>query len=451
MSDLFVAVLAPERATTGLIRGTYALGTLSFPGTTLEAFSTALTEMTVDGEGAVVAQTRVHERRNVEEGVEGMTRMIGVKGSYTLNPDGTGGMFIGDNASDLFVSTDGEILLAVSGAADRREITVGVRNETGAIDGNYWVAEMLLDTEIAGATRVSSSVGAARSSPAGRMYLSQRLVADERWRNLTAMNLYNTGTGGWGQIGPTLEDGLVNFASGRRAFIAAQVGPPGTITHLQGLMVGYRMPIPTGSGLFLSPHGISGVISDLPPTSPQTRGAEVVLHGAGFAEQSAEARDEWPTELGGIRVTVNGTRAALGQVGSDRIRLRIPDGEAGAAAFVVQKGGLESNSVSVDLAQSAPAIVAQDGSSGELAAMETVGANDEVAILAAGIRADASVTAFIAGRGARVLSVSAGPHAGLSRITLKAPPSLPFAPTAPLALAADDGFTCLLSVPLKKR
>jgi uncharacterized protein (TIGR03437 family) len=253
-------------------------------------------------------------------------------------------------------------------------------------------------------------------------------------------------------MGPEAMENQINFAVGRQAFVAAQVGNAETITHLHGILVGFRMPEPTGTGLFLSPHGVTNTTARLPPTAPLSPAQEVQLNGAGFAEVNGTAGDTWPTQLNGIRVTVNGTAAALGEVGSSSIRMRIPEETTGPTAeFIVHKGSSQSNSVIVDLTTATPTIVSRDGSGGGPALMEAAGVNEEVTFLATGIGKGVPVLAFLAGRPVRVLSVAEEPKPGLFRVTIRTPSSLPLTPSAALALASHDAFTCLVDAPLKTR
>jgi uncharacterized protein (TIGR03437 family) len=349
----------------------------------------------------------------------------------------------------MFVSADGDLLVTFSAGPGVREISVGLRLGGAPLDGNYWVGEMLLDTEIAGAVRVTSSVGAMRSEGA-RLVFSQRLNRAERWRNVTAVNAFEIRGDGLGQIGPAIEDGVVNLAAGDRGFIAAQVGAVDSVGHLHGLLLGYRMPAVTGSGLFLSPHGVLNATARLPPTAPVSRGAIVVLHGTGFAEQNATAEGAWGDELAGIRVTVNGTPAAVGAVTPERITVLVPHNINGDVAnFRVEKGSSQSNQVAVELAGASPVIVSQDGSGLGAARSDELSPNEQVSFLASGIPEGQSLTAYVAGRAAQVLSVSAGPEAGVVLITVRTPASLPAAGYVPLALAAADAFTCLTDAPVK--
>ena len=340
----------------------------------------------------------------------------------------------------MFVSPDGEILIAFSAAAGFREISVGLRLSAAQLEGNYWVGEMLLDTEIAGAVRVTSSIGAVRSE-GPRLLFSQRLNAAERWRNTTALNRYETRGNGFGQMGPAIEGDVVNFAFGDRGFIGAQVGVVDSISHLHGVLLGFRIPAVSGTGLFLSPHGVLNATAKLPPTTPVSAGASVLLEGTGFSEQSATAEAPWPAELAGIRVTVNGAAAAVGAVTPDRITARIPESVTGdVAIFRVHKGTSQSNEVAVDLGAASPVVVSQ---------MDAIAPDEQISVLAAGIREGVSIRAWVAGRPVQVMSVSPGPETGLIRISLRTPLSLPSGASVPVAIAAGDAFTCLADAPVK--
>ena len=449
ISDLFVAVPAAEGAGNGRLRGRYGVASLSILEFVSGTLTTSLSEMDFDGQGALTAHQRLHDRRDVIAGVKGLTRLLDTAGAYNVGADGAGELALGDRRSRMFVSPDGEILIAFSAAAGAREISVGLRLAGSRLEGNYWVGEMLLDTEIAGSVRVTSSIGSVRSD-GSRLLFSQRLNAAERWRNTTALNRYETRGDGFGQMGPAIEGDLVNFAVGDRGFIGAQVGLVDSVTHLHGVLLGFRMPAVSGTGLFLSPHGVLNATAQLPPATPVSAGAVVLLQGTGFSEQSATAEEPWPAELAGIRVTVNGVDAAVGAITPERITARIPDSVTGdVALFRVHKVGSQSNEVAVELAGASPAVVSQDGSGTGIARMDAIAPNEQISILAAGIREGGPIRAWVAGRSVQVLSVSAGPETGLVRITVRTPPSLPSGASVPLAIAAGDAFTCLADAPVK--
>jgi uncharacterized protein (TIGR03437 family) len=192
--------------------------------------------------------------------------------------------------------------------------------------------------------------------------------------------------------------------------------------------------------------------AQLPPTTPVSPGSAALLHGTGFADQTATADGTWPAELAGIRVTVNGAAAAVGAVTPDRITVRIPESVTGeVASFRVHKGSAQSNEVAVELAAASPAVVSQDESGFGVARMDPIAPDEQISVLATGVRESMPVRAWIAGRPAQVLSVSAGPEPGVVRIDLRSPPSLPSIASVPLAIAAAEAFTCVADVPVKSR
>jgi hypothetical protein len=243
---------------------------------------------------------------------------------------------------------------------------------------------------------------------------------------------------------------VINFVTGDGGFIGAQVGAVDSITHLQGLLLGVRMPEISGKGLFLLPHGVLHAASQFPPTTPVSPGSLVVLRGAGFTDQSATADGTWPVELAGVKVTVNGVAAAIGAVAPEHITARIPDDlTGGTATFRVEKADAKSNEVAVELAAASPAVVSEDGTGTGAVRMEAIAPTEQFSFLATGVREGQQIAAYVGGRPAQVLSVSSGPEAGIVRIAVKAPPSLPPGAFIPLAIAAADGFTCLADAPVK--
>lgn len=88
------------------------------------------------------------------------------------------------------------------------------------------------------------------------------------------------------------------------------------------------------------------------------RGSLATVFGANLATSTAQAdRIPLPSNLGGVSVTVAGTSAPVFYVSPTQINFQVPyETPAGAAGVVVTRDGVQSNSVTVNVADAAPGI-----------------------------------------------------------------------------------------------
>ena len=449
VADLFIAVRAPvESAGPVRVQGTYSGARISFEKASLEGIGTEFLELLADGNGSLEGNSIAHI------GVEKSVNLTAAApGQYRIDADGSGTLTYGSLPSPLatFLSADGNVIIGFSTADSHRDLFVALRPSESRSGDTFWMAEMLLDAEIAGAVRFTSSVGALRSNWTGQALVSQRLNAADPLRNLTAVQSVEVSPQGIGQIGPFPESGRKNLAVGARSFLSAEVGAPDAISFRHGISFGILVPaFPPASGVFVLPLGVLNSISLAPPTAPVAPGAMVSLFGSGLASATIQADSTaWPEELGGVKVTVNGVPATLGAVSTSQINLLIPAGVTGpTATFIVENGSARSAPVTAPLEQASPAIVTRDGSGFGLAAMEPIAAGREVTFLIAGISATTPVKVYFAGRPAEVLSISGGPSPGLRQVRVRVGPSTLSGPSVALSVAAGNMFTCQVDAPV---
>jgi hypothetical protein len=450
-ADLFIAVRAPAGgAAPARVEGAYAGARLTFEKTSHDGIGTEFLEFVADGngslEGSIIAHTGVEKSVN---------QAAALSGQYRVEADGSSTLVYSSLSSPLtaFLSADGGTMIGFSAGGSHRDLFVALRPAESVLSDTFWMAEILLDAEIAGAIRFTSSVGALRGGHAGQAIVSQRLNASEPLRNLTAVQSFEMNPQGIGQMGPFPESGRRNFSVGAGRFLSAEVGPPGAVSFRHGISFGILAPtFPGGSGPFVSPLGILSSISLAPPTAPVAPGAMVSLAGAGLAPATVHAGSPvWPEELGGVKVTVNGVPAALGAVSASQINLLIPSGIVGTTAtFVVETGGVKSASVTAPLEPASPAIVTRDGSGAGLAAMEPIAPEHEAVFFVSGISNTTPVKVYIAGRRAEVLAISDGPLPGLRQVRIRVGPSALIGQSAPLSVAAGNVFSCLVDAEVRQ-
>jgi uncharacterized protein (TIGR03437 family) len=307
---------------------------------------------------------------------------------------------------------------------------------------------LLADNEIAGAVRLESSLGGLEPDGTGSVRLSQRLSANEPWRDVTAVNYAAAGDNGSAQLGPFLEDGKSNLAIGSTAFVCAEVGATGSNHRMHGLWFGVRAsPAPD--------FAVRNAASLAPAAAPLSPAELVTLKGAGLANDAAN-----------VRVTINGMASALLGVTPDQINLQAPAVLGGDSAIItVRQGDAAAKTVTVALSQASPGIFTQNGSGvglvaishldGTLVSGDSPAAPGEtVTVLVTGLRAPApaaaSLQAYIGEYPAAVLSVDAVPAmAGVYSVQLVVPAQAPSSNAAPLALGNADALTSMVDIAIQ--
>ena len=153
----------------------------------------------------------------------------------------------------------------------------------------------------------------------------------------------------------TSAPGHVNVAATGQTFATSGVDTFDSSSY--ELYFGVRVPAQSGPGVFLHPQGIFNAASSAPPGSPISPGGFLTLYGTGLAAQQATASIPFPTMLGGVQVSVNGTPAPVYYVSSTQISAVAPYSLTGSTAtVVVTVNGAKSNAVVVPLAPTAPGV-----------------------------------------------------------------------------------------------
>jgi uncharacterized protein (TIGR03437 family) len=123
----------------------------------------------------------------------------------------------------------------------------------------------------------------------------------------------------------------------------------GTLPYL-GVSVALQAPALTGSGVYLNPMGVANSASSAPFTAGISDGELITLYGSGLASRTVVASQvPFPTTLGGVQVSINGTLAPIYYVSSTQISVIVPYELANAtvAAIQVTNNGVASNTVTV--------------------------------------------------------------------------------------------------------
>jgi len=131
---------------------------------------------------------------------------------------------------------------------------------------------------------------------------------------------------------------------------------------------GVAIPVLTGSGVFVNPQGIVNSANNAPAGDAISPGEFIAIYGSGLAAATAQATAlPFPTLLGGVTVSINGTLAPIYFVSAGQINCIVPYGVANpsgaqTATITVTSGGIVASPVTVALAATSPGVFTVDNS-----------------------------------------------------------------------------------------
>jgi uncharacterized protein (TIGR03437 family) len=362
--DMLVAISAPAQpVSNSLLSGPYWVSSLELPNASAAYIRDANVKLTADGAGGFKETTVTGQANNLGNAL--LSQTTGPM-TYGVAPDGTGNLLIApgtglnnnsqviEGSKNMYFSADGNYFIGGSTAAGGHGLVVGVRayfnGATNASwNGLYFAAGMRYDTA---PPRLASVVGSVNATSLGSVW-SRRTRQSDGLFDATPLITYALGSDGGGNY--TSAQGKVDVAVNGQTFATSGVDVVRSSSY--ELYFGVRMPPQSGTGVFLHPQGIYSAASFAPAGAPVSPGEFVTLFGSGFPAQSSKAAIPFPTTLGTVQVTVNGTAAPVYAVSSAQISAVVPNGVTGqTATFVVTVGGVKSNAVDVPLALTSPGI-----------------------------------------------------------------------------------------------
>lgn len=368
---LLIAVRAAEGLSTAILRGNYGAAYLAIRNSAAPGLVTAFAQFSADGDGKFSRFTLTGHAASIDDVVRREERP---EAAFELAADGTGLARFGAGSDSingdlrLAASPDGGVVLGWSAGAAHPALMIAIRkNPESAVfsfRGRYWIAEAAAENSFVyqQSTRWFSAAGSMASGANGHAFFSQRLRTNAEVTHVTTSNQYRVGTDGRHSLAPKLGgvDAPDNFAFNESAFVSAQVGVPGQLSLNHGLLVGIAQP-----------PGLLRIVNAAAPSyteSPLSPGALLSIAGPGFAIAAAETvpatASEWPTELGGVRVRINGIDAPLASVTPDIIQFQCParlDGSGPATVEVLIKGEVTHTLRAAARAASSPGVFTPDG------------------------------------------------------------------------------------------
>ena len=366
--DLLVAIPAPATGSPVTFSGSYNAVNLEFPGATSANARNAIFNLATAASGTLFTVNVNGHAANINGGAPTTQRVDGA--SYVTNPDGTGSLNFGASSTanllsgskNLYVSADGNVILAASTAPGSHDFLIGVKALAGATNAtwsdsgksHFWASGVRFASGASPA--LLGYAGSLAAGGAGSVTWSKRIKTPGQANlDYTAVSSYTLQADGSG-AGPQALTRMALGAAGN-VFVTAAIDALDPLAFEIG--VGLRMYSVSGTGVFLSPQGVVNGASFAPAGNPIAPGEFLALFGSGLAKSQQQSPLPYPTGAGlnGVTVLINGKPAALYFVSPGQINCIVPYATQGSTAtIVVNNGGVNSNAVTVPLAATSPGL-----------------------------------------------------------------------------------------------
>jgi uncharacterized protein (TIGR03437 family) len=362
--DLLIAIPAPAQSVSNqTMSGVYWISSLEFPNGTAANIRDANFKLTATGTGGFAETKVTGQAANLGNTL--LTQTVSPI-SYTIAPDGTGSLTfppgagldittqIIEGTKNIYLSQDGTYFIGGSMAAGGHGLVVGVKAFPGnatntSWSGLYFGAGMRYDTAPA---RLTAAVGSVNATSLGSVWARRTKQSDGLFDS-SPLITYSLAVDGSGTY--TSTQGHVDIASTGQTFSTSGVDVASSSSY--EIYFGARALPQSGTGVFLNPQGILNAANFAPAGYPVSPGGFVTLFGTGFPAQATSAKLPFPTTLGGVQLSVNGTPAPVYAVSATQISAIVPFAVTGSTAtFVLTVNSAKSNSVDVPLAPTAPGI-----------------------------------------------------------------------------------------------
>ncbi|HEY4361019.1 MAG TPA: IPT/TIG domain-containing protein [Bryobacteraceae bacterium] len=363
LADLFVAIPAGT-PTNASFNTPFWTGVLDFTSGLSTHLKNALFKLSPNGSGGLAGI--VMAGQDASQGSGSPMTQVTAAGTYNFASDGTGtlnipvptgvstvnALFTG--AKTMYVSSDGAFVLGWS--ATGYDIIFGVRTLTSTaaqntFQGTYYTSALELGVQpfCSGSSGLDAYTGSLSADGTGNAIVHQRLWSAEclpiayDYTTDDYANLNLDGT-----IANTDYNGYsLAFGDGGNAFVGIS-GSSGFFS----LVVGLKAASFSGSGVYLNPTGIVNAGSFAPITAPLAPGELITMFGSGLAPATLVSTGglPFPTNLGGVQVTIAGIAAPIYYVSSGQLSVIVPYGLAnstGLAQVQINNNGVLSNTVTL--------------------------------------------------------------------------------------------------------
>jgi len=378
LNDLFVAIPAGS-PTNSSFTSPYWIGVMDFTNASDQSVKNGMFQLTPNGSGGLGTITVTGQDYNaasnpVTQTTSGATYSFAADGTGTMNipaPNGTtaANALFAPAAKTFFVSSDGNLLLGWTPTG--YDIFIGVKAISGASNATFqglYYTGTIDDTSNCGVDTSSGSIWSARGD--GNSIVHERIsypicvgvpfdyVSD----NFTQLS--GNGT----TANPDYSGYLYAFGPNGQTFVS--VGSNGVFS----LGLGLHSNNFSGTGVYLYPIGVFNAASYAPITAALAPGELITLFGSNLANSttSVQGGQVFPTSLGGVQVTINGTQCPIYFVSPNQISVIVPYGTKTAslprrdqssrqvATIQVNNNGTLSNTVTMYMTDALPGVFTQD-------------------------------------------------------------------------------------------
>jgi uncharacterized protein (TIGR03437 family) len=483
--DLFVAIPAPTGTAT--LGGPYTVMAVEFPGAATSTMRATQFSLNAQALGNLAAFSVTGHAVNISAGRPQTQQVTGA--TFTMGNDGSGTFTVGtanpanllSGTRNLYISASGNVILGGSVAAGGHDIVIGVKTATGANaatwTGTYWGAGLRVD-----ALSVSGYAGSLYSDSKSKIVWSKRYkdlvpsggvgTLDFTGVNATAYTVNPDGTG-------AVDLTVIGLNSGGKVLVGASINP--LDQNAYEIYFGEQTPALSGTGVFLNPQKVQNAASFAPGGAPISPGQFVSLFGNGLAKSLMTAAPPYPPTLNGVSVQINGKAAPIYFVSDGQINALVPFATAGpTATIVVNNGGVNSNTVTVPVAATAPGVYtvpslgvgpgailhadyslvsdANPATAGETVLIYLTGMGVTSPAVADGTagtvttlyKAVSSVNVFVGGQAGTIAFNGLAPgFPGLYQINVTLPNPLPGTGRLPLAIATGNAYHDQVDIPVK--
>ena len=349
--DTFVAIPAATTSSNATLSGLYRVAHLEFLNGSITQTRNTFFPMTADGAGSFGNATIKGTSQNLKgvattQTSSGVTYSVTANGTGTLNFPAPSGSLTPANTllvgnKTLYVSPDGNMFLA--GTPGTYDFLIGIKAYSGnspttAFSGLYFTTllENLQDTGFFGADGTSNLLGSAQ------IELAHQRTFDENFGTYDYSYGLEFSLNADGTVTYT-DTGSYALGAGGNFLIGSGDG-----TNYQLTLYAKSQAI-SGTGVFLNPQGVVNAATNIPFSAQVAPGEFLSLYGAGMSGGTTIAdKLPFPTSLGGVSVTINGTAAPLYYVSPTLISLVVPYSIPTDGSFLdiqVTSGGTVSNIV----------------------------------------------------------------------------------------------------------
>ena len=364
--DLFIAILAGQSASNGVLTGSYVASELAFPSGSAAQVRSALFTLQANGQGGFGSIAVSGHGANLSSGAFTAQTVTGA--TYTVQADGSGSasfplqagltsatQILAGNET-IYVSSSGNVILGGASDGSTQDIWVGFKTGNGlAWTGEFWHAGLRFESP----GNASAYSGSLFSNNAGSLTFTRRLrqlqPAGAITYDFTGTNAFALGADGSGTAALT----RVALGAAGNGFVGTAIDPndPGGYE----VYLGVRMPPVSGTGVFLNPQGVVNAASFAPVGNAIAPGEFVTLFGSNLAAVTENAGAPYPASVAGVSVLINGVAAPIYLVSSGQINALVPYATTGpTASIVVNNSGTLSNTVVVPVAATAPGVFTVD-------------------------------------------------------------------------------------------